>query len=258
MHLARLSGKCYPYSVSLQLKPYKKEFEHSYSFGVFPTVELLRHRPQDVLKVLVSAKGETNEGVQKLREMCRKRNIEFEVNDRLIERLSPKENSYAVGVFSKYKISLNPEKSHVVLVNPGDMGNLGAIIRTMVGFRITDLALVRPAVDMFDPRVVRASMGALFSMSFAYFNSFDEYRQQFGHRISPFLTDGEVGLAEARFESPFALVFGNESAGLPDEYRRIGTSVSIPHSQAIDSLNLPVAVSIALYEATRGTFKEKP
>lgn len=234
------------------LKPYKKEFDYSYSFGVFPTVELLTNRPQSVLKVLVSTKGEKNEGVRKIREMCRKRNIEFEVNDRLVERLSPKENSYAIGVFSKYKLSLSTTGNHVVLVNPSDMGNLGTILRTMVGFGVTDLALVRPAVDIFDPRVVRASMGSLFRATFEYFDTFQEYRQRFKQHLYPFMTDGLVTLDEAHFARPFALVFGNESAGLSQEYRGIGTSVSIRHSHAIDSLSLPVAVSIALYEATQG------
>lgn len=236
------------------MKPYKREFEHSYSFGVFPTIELLANRPESVLRVLVSARGEKNEGVRKLREMCHRRSIEFEVNDRLVERLSPKENSYAMGVFSKYDAPLSAQGNHVVLVNPGDMGNLGTIIRTMLGFGVEDLALVRPAVDVFDPRVVRASMGAVFRVAFCYFNNFEEYRQGFGHKLYPFMTSGQVALDEARFEGPFALVFGNESAGLTEEYRGMGTSVTIPHSDAIDSLNLTIAVGIGLYRATGGTY----
>lgn len=240
--------------MNLQLKSYKREFGHSYSFGVFPTLELLAHRPQAALGVLASAKGGKNEGLRKLRELCHRHNVEFEVNDKLVERLSPKENSYAVGVFSKYASPLDAEKNHLVLVSPSDMGNLGTIIRTMLGFAITDLTLVRPAADIFDPRVVRASMGAIFPINFAYFDSFEDYGQHFGHHIYPFMTNGEVKLEVADFRQPFALVFGNESAGLPKGYRSIGTSINITHSQAIDSLNLPIAVSIALYEATRDLF----
>lgn len=237
--------------MSLSLKPYKKEFDYSYSFGVFPTLELLATRPQNTLRVLISTKGEKNGGVNKVREICHKRNIEFEINDKAVERLSPKENSYAIGVFSKYETPLSSSRNHVALVNPGDMGNMGTILRTMLGFGIHDLALVRPAVDIFDPRVVRASMGAVFSVSHCYFNTFEAYREKYHNHTFPFMTDGEVELEAAQFTEPFTLVFGNESAGLPAEYRDIGTSVTIPHTGAIDSLNLPVAVSIALYRATR-------
>ena len=240
--------------MSIQLKPYKREFDYSYSFGVFPTIELVTHRAQTVQRVLASTKGEANVGVRKLREICRNRGIAFEVNDKVVERLSPKENSYAVGVFSKYALTLSERGNHVVLVNPGDMGNVGTIIRTMLGFGVADLALIRPAADIFDPRAVRASMGAIFGISFQYFDTFQEYSRRFSRHLYPFMTNGTTALGETRFEKPFTLVFGNESAGLPDEFRSAGTSVSIRHSGSIDSLNLPVAVSIALYEATRDTF----
>jgi TrmH family RNA methyltransferase len=124
----------------------------------------------------------------------------------------------------------------------------------MVGFGLSELALVKPAADIFDPRVIRASMGALFRLNFDYFDSFDAYRSTFPHHLYPFLTDGATPLHEATFDSPYALIFGSESSGLPDAYRRLGASVTIPHSYAIDSLNLSVAVGIALYAATKGAF----
>ena len=166
--------------------------------------------------------------------------------------MAPAENVYAVGVFGKYRCSLRGHADHVVLVNPSDMGNLGTIIRTMAGFEVADLAIVRPGVDIFDPRVVRASMGAIFQLAFEYYDTFDEYRRAFpDHHLYPFMTGGRVVLRDVRFERPFALVFGNESWGLPEEFLGVGTPVRIPHSPRIDSLSLPVAVGIGLYEAVR-------
>src|SRR5947209_6103893 len=194
----------------MQLKPYKKDFEHSYSFGVFPTLELLDHRAKQVATVLASSKGSKNEGVLKIAEICERKRLPFEVNDRLVERLSPKENVYAIGVFEKYAEQLNKGKDHVVLVNPADMGNLGTIIRTMLGFGVLDLALVRPAADIFDPRVIRASMGAIFRVSFEYFESFNDYREAFAPNLYPFMTNGKETLGNLAFTRPYALVFGNE------------------------------------------------
>ena len=231
----------------MPLKRYQREFQHSYSFGVFPTLELVNFQPSQVLRVLVSAQGERNQGVVKLRDICAEKHIPVEVNDKQIERLSPKENTYAVGVFEKYQPHLDANANHLVLVNPSDMGNLGTIIRTMLGFGLGNLALVKPAADIFDPRVIRASMGAVFRLKFEYFDTFDGYRSAFSHNLYPFMTNGNIPLHEATFDSPFALIFGSESSGLPDAYRSLGTSVSIPHSDAIDSLNLSVAVGIALY-----------
>ena len=67
------------------------------------------------------------------------------------------------------------EGNHVVLVNPGDMGNMGTIMRTMLGFNYYNLAIIRPGVDVFDPRVLRASMGAMFHLNIEYFDSFEDY-----------------------------------------------------------------------------------
>ncbi len=241
--------------MDVALKTYKKEFDYSYSFGVFPTLELLHAHPESVLKVLLNEAGRKNRGVARIEELCKRHHIRVETNDRAVERLAPKENAYAVGVFKKYTGKLNAEANHIVLVNPGDMGNLGTIIRTALGFGLTNIALVRPAADIFDPKVVRASMGALFNITFQYFDSFAQYRDTFRHNLYPFMTNGTTILAEAQFNPPFALIFGNESTGLPDDFLSVGTGVTIPHTHKIDSLNLTIAVGIALYEATKHNLK---
>jgi TrmH family RNA methyltransferase len=237
----------------MRYKKYDPEAGHSYTFGVFPTLELLRYRQDQLTEVLLTAAAERNEGVAKIRALCDERGIPVEVNDKQVERIAPKDNTYAVGVFDKYAPRLDARADHLVLVNPGDMGNLGTILRTMVAFNLTNLAIIRPAVDIFDPRAVRASMGALFAINFIYCDSFEDYRSAYGdHYLYPFMTDGAVDVHQMAFGQPFTLVFGNESSGLPSIYHTWGASVRIPFSPAVDSLNLSVAVGIALYEATRG------
>jgi TrmH family RNA methyltransferase len=236
-------------TVTPSLKRYKKEFDHSYTFGVFPTLELLHHRPADMISVLLHSKGERSEGVQKIEQIAAQHRIRTEVNDSAIERISTQENNWAVGVFRKYDEPLNPTADHVALVNPSDMGNLGTILRTMLAFAVTDLALIRPAVDVFDPRAVRASMGALFQVRFAYFDTFEDYADQFDHALYPFITGAASTIASTRFDAPYTLIFGSESAGLPDSFREIGTPVGIPITDRVDSLNLAVAVGIGLYGA---------
>lgn len=236
--------------MTFRLKRYQKEFDHSYSFGVFATLELLTCRPEHVLRVVLASKGERNSGVGRLRDMCAERGIPTEMDDAAIERLSPKESHLAVGVFHKYPAPLDAGRDHLVLVNPADMGNLGTITRTMAAFGLADLALIRPAADLFDPRAVRASMGALFQMSFQYFEDFAAYRAAFRHTLYPLMTDGEVALGSVSFERPWALVFGGESSGLPAEFHSLGTSVRIPQTDRVDSLNLSVAVGVVLYAAS--------
>jgi TrmH family RNA methyltransferase len=234
-----------------RLKRYQKEFEYSYASGVFATLELITHRPEDALKVVITDKSNRNEGVAKLHDVCAARGIPVETDDKTIERVAGKESHLALGVFRKYQSRMDAERNHVALVNPADMGNLGTIARTMIGFGFDQLAVIRPAADLFDPKAIRASMGAIFQLSFETFDTFEAYRAAYPRTIYALMTDGAVSIHAARFEAPYALVFGNESSGLPESFASMGTSISIPHSDRVDSLNLSIAVGIALYEAAR-------
>jgi rRNA methylases len=241
-------------SKDIQLKKYNKKMEHSYTLGAFPTIELLLCRPKDVIKVLIHSQLYRDKQFEKIVDLCEKNNIKLEEANKVIERIRDKENCLVIGVFQKYTNILNKEKDHVVLVNPSDMGNIGTIIRTCVGFGIKDLAIISPGVDIYNPKVVRASMGSLFHLYFIYFNSFEEYKNNAGERhMYPFMLEGATELTKLSREKTanYSLVFGNEASGLDAAYQREGTSVFIPHSSEIDSLNLSMAVGIGLFEFTR-------
>jgi TrmH family RNA methyltransferase len=175
-----------------------------------------------------------------------------EVADRAIEKIAVKENTYAVGVFEKYETKLDSKANHLVLVEPRNMGNMGTIIRTMLGFDFKDLAIIKPAADIFDPMVVRSTMGAVFQINSQYFNDINQYMDLYGKRnIYTFMLDGAEDIRKVDFKEPFSMVQGNESKGLPKEYQKLGKSIYIPNSKNIDSLNLSVATAIGLWEARR-------
>ncbi len=230
-----------------QVKPYKKDADYTYTLGAFPTYELIMARPDQVRKVIVhSAFTDT----EKLNELCKKHRIQVEQNDKLINRLSDKENCYVAGVFGKYGCELDATRPHIVLVNPSNMGNLGTILRTAVGFGIYDVAIILPGADLFHPKTVRSSMGALFRLNVRQYYSFAEYRQHFTrHEIFTFMLNGEktLTLEDCPKADLFSLVFGNEATGLDPSYLKEGTSIFIPQSPEVDSLNLTIAVGIGAY-----------
>lgn len=236
------------------LKPYDRDLPYSYAPGLFPALECLRRAPELARRVLVSEKLKPGEGEERLRELAKGAGVRVEVADRALARLSGKENCFAAAVFEKRETPLSEGCPHVVLHRPMDEGNLGTILRTLLGFGIVDIGVVRPAADVFDPRVVRASMGALFSLRVTCFDAFDAYREGYpAHALYPFMLDGAVPLedAAAAREARYTLVFGNEGSGLPPEFAQMGRAVRIPHSRDIDSLNLSVAAAIGAYAFTR-------
>lgn len=239
------------------LKPYSAELDYSYAPGVFPSLQLMQAAPERALRLLLSERAQ-GEGVDKLRELCRRHGVREEQADRALARLSGKGNCYAAVVFSKVRSELMPDAPHVALHRPMDEGNLGTIQRSMLGFGVRDLAIIRPAADAFDPKVVRATMGAIFSMRVRYYDDFEDYRREFPtHALYPFMLDGSVSLGEAakRPKEPWTLVFGNEGSGLPPEFAAMGRPVRIPHGDDIDSLNLAVAAAIGVYSFTGGNVK---
>lgn len=237
------------------MKRYKREDTVSYALGITLTFELLKFAPEHAVKVYVHSTMERGESFDKLSNLCKKNDVPMEFADKPFNVLSQKENCYVIGEFIKFKRKMDDKASHIVLHNPSNAGNMGTIMRSATGFGVTDMVIIRPAVDPFDPKTVRASMGAIFRMNVTEFDSFEEYKKVCGEReIYPFMLKAKKKLPEAEFKKPFSLVFGNEATGLADSFLDEGTSVIIPHSDRIDSLNLPIAASIALYEATKKDF----
>ena len=234
------------------MKKYKKNDTESWTLGTTLTLELLIKKTRSAKRVYIHSKQLKNETYYKIIDICKNNRIEIIESDKIIDQLSDKENCYVVGIFEKFETDLDYSKNHIVLVNPSNMGNLGTIIRSSVGFGINNIAIIKPGVDIFDPKVIRSSMGAIFNINFKYFDSIDDYLEKCEDReLFPFMLKAKTNLKDVKFQKNYSLIFGPEAEGLDDKYLNIGTPVIIRHSNNIDSLNLPNAVSIALYEFTK-------
>lgn len=281
----------------LRYGKYNKDEAHSYTLGAFPTMELILNRAEAVLEVLYHSDFRTSGRFDEVEEACRERKLVFREASKQVERLRDKDKCLVIGVFNKYGGSLDPGAHHLVLVSPMDMGNLGTILRTALGFHFRNVALIGPCCDPFHPKVLRSSMGALFKLNLEVYEGFEAYMaaQDAGARDSgvrdagvhdagvrdavardaashgaefheaefheaefhetkrayyPFMLPAETELAAQTFEGrgPKSLVFGNESSGLDESFGKLGSPTVIAHSDDIDSLNLALAVGIALYD----------
>lgn len=133
-------------------------------------------------------------------------------------------------------------------------GNLGAMIRTADGAGATAVIAADLQTDLYNPTIIRASLGTIFSLPVAAAQS-DEVLQ--------YLKDQNVQIVAARVEAstpyfqvdmtlPTAIVLGSEARGLSEKWiGREVTTVSIPMLGQADSLNVSVAAAILLYEARR-------
>ena len=237
------------------MQKYKKDGEYSYALGTELTLELLKYHPETVISVYVHSKQKDNDIYREIIKLAKDNGIEIIYSDKAFNIVQAKENCYIMGLFRKFENPIKKDTDHVVLVNPSNMGNLGTIIRSCVGFGINDLAIISPAADIYDPKVIRASMRAFFGLRFSYFDSFEDYLKFADEReIYTFMLDGNDKLHEIKKKEHYSLVFGNEATGLDKEFAKYHP-VFIEQLDTIDSLNLDNAVSIAVYEFTKGKLK---
>lgn len=232
---------------------YNRKQKYSYCFGVYPVLELLKKRPQDVIQIFINPKGGINKGVEEIKHLCSKLKIGLGYDERFLAKAGEKENIYAGAQFSKYESVLRPGEIHLVLVHPENMGNLGTIIRTAHAFNCKNVCLIRPAADIFDPKVIRASMGSVFSINFEYLESLTEYTKKYTNNLYIFTpkNGGDIAEIDAMNTKTPALVFGSESSGLSNTDLSMGKNITIKFSSDVDSLNLSVAAGIALHHFYR-------
>lgn len=233
---------------------YKKDNETSFALGAFAVRELLHYRKNAVRKIYTSRNLVISPDIQKILDFATQNNIRVEDGTKFIERIGGKENIYIMAEFFKYSDTLQPG-DQIVLFNPSDMGNVGTILRTALGFGYKNIVFIEPCVDVFNPKVVRASQGAIFGLNIVRYQSWEEYNNKnLDIKKYLFMLDGEQILQNTpntNTSTSKALVFGNEASGLPASIKPYGTPVFIRHSNEIDSLNLSISIGIALYHFTQ-------
>ena len=139
-----------------------------------------------------------------------------------------------------------------------DPGNLGTMIRTAEAAGVTGIVLSPGSADVWQPKVVRAAMGALFRMPVLTLEDdgeLDAMTAQFREAgIRMYATDLKADAAydQVDYTGPCAIVIGNESHGVsPELLDRCDRRIIIPMRGRIESLNAAIAASLVTFEAAR-------
>ena len=138
------------------LEKYDRSLDYTYAPGIFPSMEALTKAPERVRRLLLDENA-AGEGIDDLLRLCDAKRVRVEVASKVLRRVSGKDNCFAAAVTGKVFSPLTGAR-HVVLHHVMDRGNLGTILRTALAFGYEDVGIIRPAADVYDPHVVRASM----------------------------------------------------------------------------------------------------
>lgn len=227
--------------------------------GVRPLEEVLRHRVQPET-VFVTAEARRSERVERLLQAFAAGGADIcEVSDALMREVSDAQTPQGVvGIVPAPSLQEDvfqaAEPWLLAVDRVQDPGNLGTMCRTALAAAVTGVVLLEGTVDPGNPKVIRASAGALFGLRLCVLpaDAFVAAVRQHGVR----LLTADLGAAQSIYEADWtgrvALLVGNEASG-PDAalLRASDGLVRIPMPGPVESLNVSIATALCLFEGVR-------
>ena len=157
-------------------------------------------------------------------------------------------------------LSLSSAPLILVLESVEKPGNLGAVLRTADAAGVDAVLVCDPLTDLYNPNLIRASLGAFFSVPVVACTSQESFAWLTARGIAILtaqLQDSEL-YYETDMVRPTALVFGTEDKGLTPFWReRADAHIRIPMAGTMDSLNVSVSAAILAFEAVRQRNQKK-
>lgn len=179
-----------------------------------------------------------------------------QISDKQMQKISDTKSPQGIVAVVPLNAVLLPEKNNphertVYLHEIQDPGNLGTILRTLAWFGDFRCVLSPNSVDPFNPKVVRASMGAIFHVPIEIDVTLDTLTKRFD-RFACLDIEGDT-LSTPTFSDHQCFIFGNEARGVPREQLDAldVDSFSIQGKGVLESLNLATAVNMCAYELNR-------
>ena len=182
------------------------------------------------------------------------------VNRAVFEKISYRENPDGwMGIFPIPRTPLDDLKlgeSALVIVAESieKPGNLGAILRTADAAHVDALFVCDPRLDLWNPNVVRASRGALFSVPTIESDNVSalEWLKSRKLHILAATPSAEVTYSDVNMREPLAIAVGTEDKGLTHFWiSNADVKVKIPMMGKVNSLNVSVSTALIVYEAVR-------
>ena len=183
------------------------------------------------------------------------------VSDKLFKEVSDTQSPQGIMAvvrmpeYAFEELFLNDRPTFMILESLQDPGNLGTIIRTAEGAGITGVILNRASVDIYNPKVIRSTMGSIYRVPFIYSESLPETIKKLkSHDVKLYAAhlDGKRYYFEENYTSACGFMIGNEANGLSDSLTLLADDmIRLPMSGQVDSLNAAVAASILMYEVKK-------
>ena len=193
-------------------------------------------------------------------ELCKVSSAAYEVSPVVYGRMAYRSGTEGVIAIARSKshrledLQLKENPLVVVLESVEKPGNLGAILRTAEAANVDAVIVCDPQCDLYNPNIIRASVGAFFSVPTVACTSEQciKWLKANGIRILTAQLQNSSFYYETDMVHPTAIVMGTEATGLTDQWRQAADEhIKIPMLGIGDSLNVSVSAAILMFEAVR-------
>ncbi|RNC66087.1 RNA methyltransferase [Proteiniphilum sp. X52] len=184
----------------------------------------------------------------------------FDISLTVFSKIAYRENSDGIVALARPKshglgdLTLSANPFLILLESVEKPGNLGAILRTADAAAVDALLVCDPQTDLYNPNVVRSSVGGLFTVQTAVCSSEEALAWLQANKIRSFAAELQAAefYQNIDFTHPSAIVMGTEAEGLSDFWLNNATKrIKIPMRGKIDSLNVSVSTAVLTFEAMR-------
>lgn len=184
----------------------------------------------------------------------------IEINKEVFQKLAYRDTTEGVLAIAKTKsqqlsdLKLSDNPLILVAEATEKPGNIGALLRTADAANLDAVIIANPKSDLYNPNVVRSSVGCLFTNQIATGTTAEiiAFLKEIKINFYCATLQNSTAYHTQDYTTPTALVVGTEATGLTQEWRDAATqNIIIPMQGEIDSMNVSVAAAILIFEAKR-------
>lgn len=177
--------------------------------------------------------------------------VSEEVYAKLSDTVSPQGIMAVVDAF-EYELNDMLEGNYLLMLEDiQDPGNLGTMFRTAEAAGVTGIIMSRDTVDVYNPKVIRSTMGSVFRMPFVYVDDMVgtiNWLKQSDYGVYAAALEGANRYDQVEYSNKKAILIGNEGNGLKETtVKAASEAVFIPMAGKVESLNASISAAVLLY-----------
>lgn len=175
----------------------------------------------------------------------------YQITKEVLNKIKEINTSKIIGICKKQTYQEKGTK-YLMLDKIQDPGNLGTIIRSAVAFEIETIYLSHDSVDLYNPKTIRATEGALFKTNIIRTNLKEKIKELKTKNINIYGTDVTNGIDIKKINHQnYCIIIGNEGNGISNPIKELIDKNIHIKTKNVESLNVAVATSIILYELNK-------